>query len=268
MYVETLQMWFEISVFSPMPEHFVVVFDMINDRKIAEEELREKQSQLDAAVMEVAMAEEKERRRIASDLHDQVGQSLILSRIKLAMLSGDPAYEQVRDELDEISGIIGQALQDVRTLTFQISPPLLNDIGLKASLGWLANKMRTDYGLAVNLSGEDELLPIGSEHRSTVYRAVRELLINVAKHADTMEASIHVDRIGDTMSVKVKDGGCGFDISQVGKKLPRDGGFGLIHMRRRIEHLGGRLDLDSTQGAGTVATITMPLDDQQEGSLH
>ncbi len=268
MFVDTLQMWFEISVFSPAPEHFVVVFDKIDDRKLAEIELSEKQAQLDAAVMELSMAEERERRRIAGELHDNVGQNLILSRLKLAMLADRMAGYDDDGTIQEINELIGRSVQDIRTLMFQLSPPLLDDIGLEASLAWLADKMRTDYGLLVRISDDGAPKPLAVEQRAAVFRAVRELLINVAKHAETHDASVCVSRIDRSMRVCVEDRGRGFAPDTLKNGPHRDGGFGLMHIRRRITHVGGAFTLHSAPGTGTAATITMPLIVQETRSMQ
>lgn len=233
----------------------------VSERRRAEEALRAKQALLDDMAVELIMTGERERRRIAGELHDQVGQTLLLGRLKLAMLAEDAASREYAGRLEEVKELIGQSIQDVRTLTFRLSPPLLNDIGLEAALGWLGSQLSADYGLRVAFRDDGKPKPLDDDSRTAVYRAVRELLINVAKHAATKDAAVFSERDGGTMTIRVEDRGGGFDTSLTDRMQPREGGFGLLDLRRRIEHLGGELTIASSPGEGTRATIRVPLAD-------
>ncbi|GEM_PF-4965370 len=240
-------------------EYVGVIGVDITERIELEELLRAKQAQLDAAAMEVTLAEERERRRIAGELHDQVGQSLVLARMKISVLSMGLAGEEIRESLHGISELLGRSLQDIRTLTCRLSPPLLGDIGLKGSLEWLASQMLADYGLKVVLSDDGEEKPLDSDMCAALYLAARELLINVAKHAAADLAFVSLERDVEMIITRVEDRGEGFDPEVASRKLPSEGGFGLINIRRRIEHLGGMLWIDSSPGKGTRATISLPV---------
>jgi PAS domain S-box-containing protein len=206
------------------------------------------ESQLRAATAAAAMAEERERQRLAADLHDDVGQLLSLARIKLGMLrgaSGDAA-ERLREEAADL---MMRAHQHTESLTFQLSPPILRDMGLASAAEWLAEDIGRTYGLNVHVEHDGEP-PLDEATRVTAYRALRELLINIARHAKTKSAMVTMSRNGSDLSIAVEDRGVGFDC---GAKL----GFGLLTVRERIGALGGRFVIESEVGGGTSASMVV-----------
>ncbi len=231
----------------------------VTDRLRAEEELRLHQERLASLAVELSVAEERERNRIAGELHDQVGQNLFLAGIKLAALRDSSPPDQDCGALDEIGLLIGQALRDIRSLTFQLRPPLLAHDGLVAALVWLAEQFREDFGLQVEIHDDRREKPLSPEISSTVFQTVRELLLNVAKHAAVRRADITIMTEADIISVTVEDGGAGFDVSTVWLNRGKNGGFGLFNVRQKIEYLGGTLAVDAEPGRGTRTVIRVPL---------
>ncbi|ABQ26957.1 PAS/PAC sensor signal transduction histidine kinase [Geotalea uraniireducens Rf4] len=237
----------------------VLAQDM-TERKRAEEALRAKQQRLSDMTVELSLAEERERRRIAAELHDNIGQDLVLARIKLGMLAKMPLTDEEAGILGNTREILGGMIQRVRFLTHMISPPILESGGLEAALKWLGRQMETDYGLRVSFVDDTSEKPLTEEMRSVLYHAVRELLINVAKHAESDTALVAVGRECGRIVIRVEDDGIGFDPDAIEESLTRKGGgFGLFNIRRRIIHLGGAFDVESSPGAGTCVTIGMPL---------
>jgi signal transduction histidine kinase len=152
-------------------------------------------------------------------------------------------------------------------LTVQLSPPILEAAGLDTALSWLADKIQSDYGLAVEFVNDSASKPLLPELRFIIYQAARELLINVAKHAGTCRARLSVKREGDMVILTVEDQGDGFDVSQW-RKSAKDGCFGLFNVHHRIRHLGGEMDIESAPGAGTRIILRAPLQkisDQETG---
>jgi len=237
----------------------VLAQDM-TERKRAEEALRAKQQRLSDMTVELSLAEERERRRIAAELHDNIGQDLVLARIKLGMLAKMPLTDEEAGILGNTREILGGMIQRVRFLTHMISPPILESGGLEAALKWLGRQMETDYGLRVSFVDDTSEKPLTEEMRSVLYHAVRELLINVAKHAESDTARVAVGRECGRIVIRVEDDGIGFNPDAIEESLTRKGGgFGLFNIRRRIIHLGGAFDVESSPGAGTRVTIGMPL---------
>ncbi len=243
----------------------------VSQRKVAERELQGLNQTLRRLSGRREELLEAERARIAQNLHDGVGQSLNVVRLKLAaMVAMAVASRATHDTLPtgtvgvpqaaalaEIQNIIDQVNLEIRSLEFELSPPVLRQLGLVAALGWLGDEMHRSYGLTVSVSDDGEDKPLDQTHRAVTFRAVRELLINVAKHAKVNTAHVDAQRLGGDVVVTVSDMGAGFDASDIGQV--ETGGLGLAGVRERIEFAGGRVRLNSAPGAGTVGSITMPL---------
>ncbi len=209
--------------------------------------------------IELSLAEERERRRIAGELHDQVGQNLLLAKMRLNSFTTILTDWKQEALCSEVKRLIEQSVEDIRSLTFQLSPPILNTVGLTAAIGWLAAQLEKDYGLTVELLDDQEEKPLREEMRVTIFQSVRELLINIAKHARTGSARVVINRKGDEVSICVEDEGVGFDLAEAQLKPATAGGFGLYNVRQRIEYLGGRLAVESAPGSGTRTMIIAPL---------
>lgn len=232
----------------------------ITARKQTEEALRLKREQLSSMAVELSLAEERERRRIASELHDHIGQLLLLSRIKLGSLATTLDDSGDEGTFHEIQALLEQTTRDVRSLTQQLHPPLLASAGLEAALEWLAKRMEVDYSLQVNFSDDGSSKSLSEDFRAVVFHAARELLINVAKYARTSQARLSVGREADVLTLTVADGGVGFDCPPGGDgDAVLDGSFGLFNIRQRMRHLGGELLIQSAPGCGTRVTIRVPL---------
>lgn len=232
----------------------------ITELKQAEQALRDKQQRLSDMTLELSMAEDRERRRIASSLHDNIGQDLALARIKLGMLAKASLTAEELNNLDDARETINGIIKNVRGFTRLISPPILESAGLEAALKWLGRQIETDYGLQVLFKGDLKGKTVSREIHAELYYAVRELLINAAKHAETDSARISVSREDGSIIIRVEDDGAGFNPDLIEENLFREGGgFGLFNIRRRIIYLGGAFKVRSAPGEGTSVTIAMPL---------
>ena len=167
--------------------------------------------------------------------------------------------------MQDVRRLINQAIRDSRSLIFELSPPILYELGLVAALEWLAEQFCQQHQMTCEFRGDgrDQRLPENLE--VVLFQAVRELLVNVAKHARAKKAEISVSRTGGNFLVKVDDNGVGFDDSLVDSASGRHGGFGLFSIRERLTHLGGTLAVDSRPGVGTRITLVAPLDDHKPG---
>jgi PAS domain S-box-containing protein len=213
-------------------------------------ELRSLSRALRAAAAAASLAEQRERRALASDLHDDAGQLLTLATLKLRALA-DTLGERASGPLRELEELLAETRRRISSLSFELSPPLLHDVGLVAAAEWLAESKQRQYGLVVNVAAEQELL-FDEATRVTLFRALRELLVNVAKHAQVGEAQVRIWREGDLARVAVEDAGAGFD--------PEAGhnGFGLLALRDRVGQMGGSVEIASAVGKGTRIVISVP----------
>ncbi len=234
----------------------VLIMQDISQRKRIEAERAEYQGNLRKLALELARAEERERRRIAEDLHDSVSQSLAFSSFSLkrlrSKLSGKP-----QEEVNSICSILDESLRDIRSLTFEISPPVLYDYGLAAALDWLAKNTAERHGLAVEFDEQGEAVDMDLDRQVNLYRACRELIINVVKHADAKKVRIGLIHNTGLVTLSVVDDGKGFD--PAGIERGASGGFGLFSLRERFEPLGGSLKVESHSGKGSRLTLSMPL---------
>ena len=223
--------------------------------KQAEERLLEYQAQLRSLASELTLTEERERRRLATDLHDRIGQTLAVSKIKLGALGTSAASTDFAGPLDEVRELIDQTIQDTRSLTFELSLPVLYELGFKAAMEWLAEQIQEQHGVRVELESEGQVRLSDEGLRVLLFRAVQELLVNVVKHAQAHTAKVSVREDGDSIRIEVEDDGIGFEPSKAG----RNGGFGFFSVRERLRFLGGDFDVESEPGRGTRAVLVAPL---------
>jgi signal transduction histidine kinase len=249
------------------PEEEVVGFVLdLTQRKHAEAEAREQKEQLQEMSSELMMAEERERRRIATVLHDAVVQMLALSKMKLDTLRRETPDEPVQRRLGEIYELIDRSIVHTRNLTAQLSPPVLYELGLSAAIQWLGDRIREDHGISFTLRDDRRPKPISDETRIALFQSVRELLMNVVKHARARRCEVEVRCVDSELRIVITDDGCGFS-----PRSPVDysrGGFGLFSIRQRLAHLGGCLEIISEPGAGCRAIIYAPLITQGDKHEH
>ena len=229
-----------------------------------EEQVRSRTLQLSTLTMEVTLAEERERHMLAQDLHDDLGQVLAVAKLKLTTLEeprGADWGSQLQ-QIREIEKMIDQANQSVRSLSLQLSPPVLHQLGLVPALEWLAEEMQRSRGLAVQVRNDSQDKPLDQAASFMLFRAVRELLINVAKHAGVARADVALEVVDGKLILSVADNGVGFD---AGKSVvpSAGGGYGLFSVRERISHIGGEVQIDSRPGDGTVVVLILPLQNRE-----
>jgi len=212
-------------------------------------DLRATERALRRAASAAALAEQQERRKLASDLHDDAGQLLSLATLKLRALSSEGAGES-DSRMRDLEQILTEARRRISSLSFELSPPLLHDVGLVAAAQWLAEDIERRYGLAVTVAAREEL-DLDEATSVTLFRALRELLINVAKHAGVKKAHVRIAQEAGMARVAVDDAGIGF--SESGPQ-----GFGLLALRERLGQLGGSLDIASVPGGGTKVVASAP----------
>jgi signal transduction histidine kinase len=213
---------------------------------------------LRALASELTLTEQRERKRLAAELHDYLAQILALGRIKTGQLrqkldAAPVALPLVR----EIDGLFDKAVTYTRSLMAKLSPPVLDELGLPAALTWLGKQMPL-HGLAVEVRLECDHVPLPDDQAILLFQSVRELLLNVAKHAGTDQATVTL-RIEEPsrLCIEVQDSGRGFDAAVETK--PAGDHFGLLCVRERMEAMSGWLRVKSAVGQGTTVTLTLLL---------
>ena len=239
--------------------YFEGTVEDITEQKKAEEKIQSYQKQLRSLASDLSLAEEQERRRIATMLHDHIGQILAISKIKLGALLQSAAHDGFLEPLEEVREHVEQAIQFTRSLTFELSPPILYDLGLESALEWLTEQIKEQHGISCDFETDNTLKPVRDEIRIVLFSAVRELLMNVAKHALAKTAKVTIRRVNENIVVHVADNGTGFTVSKMNFYLDENKGFGLFSIRERLRHLGGQMDVRSAKGRGTRVILTAPL---------
>jgi signal transduction histidine kinase len=196
---------------------------------------------------------------LAQDLHDDLGQMLALIKLKIATMGKLPVPDFMQIAMDDCAKAVDQANRRVRVMAFQLSPPMLDELGLPAAMEWMADEMHKMYKLDVVAEDDGKPKPLDPDVSATLFRAIRELLINTAKHADVAHAVVRTERTKDQqLLVTVSDAGAGFDPDQA-LATNGQGGFGLLSVRERIQLMGGEVSIRSNPGDGTTVFIKVPL---------
>ncbi len=224
-------------------------------------ELEQRAAQLSRLHQELTRVEQKERRRLAELLHDGLQQTLVAAKFRVTETRRRvQENDAVQQNLNQIDELLAQAIETSRSLTMELSPPVLQELGLIPALGWLADFIATKHGLRVEVSAAGRAEPSSLELALLLFPIARELVFNVVKHAGVQTAHLVLEREGQRLRLKVTDQGCGFDASKWQSMCagsPR--GFGLLDVQNRVELAGGKLEVDSAPGRGTTVTVTVPL---------
>jgi PAS domain S-box-containing protein len=238
------------------PLYIVGLFEDITEEKHLQAEVTAYQERLRALAAELTHIEERERRRLAADLHDHVGQVLALIQIKLGAVRQELASPQGAAPLDEARQLLTGVIGATRSLTLELGIPVLHELGLLAGIEWLGERYQEQHGLEVVVDLEPLPAPLDDLKKTVLFRAVQELLTNVVKHAQARRVHISLKQEGEELKLMVADDGLGFEMSA----LTAVRGFGLFSIAERVGNLGGHLKLASAPGHGTQITITFPLD--------
>lgn len=233
-------------------------------------------ARLRQAASQLAHAEQRERRRLAQMLHDHLQQLLVACRMKLGLarrkLEGDsPGTGRVAEALGEADQMLNESLDASRSLTVELSPPILYEGGLAAALEWLGRQKLKKYGLHVDVEASADDEPPDEDTSVLLFQIVRELLFNVVKHGQTDHARIAMRRRSDqdgsdTVLVQVSDDGVGFEASELQEGGFSDDGFGLLSIRERLSVVGGQLRIDSSPNQGARFEVAVPLGSQLEAA--
>jgi signal transduction histidine kinase len=238
----------------------------INQRRQAEEKVAVYQEDLRSLASQLSLAEERERRRIAVLLHDQVAQGLTAAAIGLRELQKAAAPSApFAPELDRIGSQVEQAIRDTQSLTFKISPPILYELGLTAALDWLTEQVAKEHGLAASFSSDRQTWSLDHDLSVMLFQAVSELLINAVQHAGASRLEVSVRRDGPRLLLTVRDDGNGFRVSEIASRRADYRGFGLFSIRERLRSFGGEMLIESQPAAGASITLSVPLKNPQPG---
>ena len=226
-------------------------------------ELKERARQLQQLTLELSQTEDRERKRLAEILHDDLQQLLAAAKFHVGLLSryakGDG---ELLEMVAQIKSMLVEAIEKSRSLSHELSPPGLSQNDLHEAFEWLVQQMRMKHGLTVHLDIRERIELQSEPLKNLLYKAAQEMLFNVIKHAEVREARLRLRRRGGSICLSVSDKGRGFDPQEPG----HTGGFGLLSIRERVKLLGGRMKVRSAKGRGSTFLITVP-DSQSRSRL-
>jgi PAS domain S-box-containing protein len=240
------------------PLYAISQIEDITERKDAEKTLHAYNLRLKALSHQILGTQETERRRLARELHDEIGQMLTTVGLRLHQLktvcgaSGEP-------ELNEDIAFVNRAIEEVRELSLNLRPPMLDVLGLEAALRWYAQYQSQRSGVEVRLVGHLNVPRLDPDLEIACFRVVQESITNVLRHAQARHVWIELQQEDADLSVIVRDDGVGFDVAAMQTRAGCGGSFGILAMRERIDLLGGRLEIQSTPGQGTRVCACFPL---------
>lgn len=218
--------------------------------------------QLRLLARRLALAEEAERQRIATGLHDKLGHGLALAKIKLGMLRQAEGAAGRAALAGEALGLLDEAIRETRSLTFELSPPVLHEVGLEPAIENLCDRLARESGIDFHCQTDPPPRLLAREQRVLLYRGVRELLHNVVKHARAHSAWVRVRRAAGEIRILVEDDGEGFEVAALAGPSDVSSGFGLFSLREGLEAVGGRLEIDSTPAKGTRIALIAPEEEE------
>lgn len=208
---------------------------------------------------ELSFAEVRERREIASELHDHIGQALAYIKMQISQFQSNAVFCGFEGTISEIMSLLDGTISYTRNLTVQISPPVLNEFGLAAAIEWLADQFREEHRLKVTVDRTQYKGIAKGEHADVLFKSVKELLTNAARHSGASSVLVTVSGAEQRIKITIADDGCGFDAQQWQETVAFSKKYGLFSVRERIRLLGGEMSIQSAANAGTTITLEAPL---------
>jgi signal transduction histidine kinase len=246
----------------------VIIITSFKENKSMTERKRAEglQNKLRSLSSEYLLNEESERRHIATELHDHIGLILSVTKMKIGELREASLSKNTAKALDKICEYIDQAIQEARSLTYKLSPPVLYELGLEAALEWLVKQTQEKHLIQIKFKDDGQPKPMDDSCRVIIFQATRELLFNIVKHTQALSAMVSVRRDGEAIRIDIEDRGVGFEASKLNSHKFSTRGFGLFSVRERLYSVGGNLEIESEPGTGTCATMVVPLSFNKEKS--
>jgi len=236
------------------------IFWDITAQRRAQRKLLAYQKRLRDLASEMSLTEERERKRLAVELHDQVTQNLILFKINLGELREKNLPVELIKPVNEIYKHLDQIVGDMRSLTFDLGSPTLYELGLEAAVReYLHEEIQQKHEIKTEFEDDAQPKPLDEDVCALLYRAVRELLINVVKHAQAQYVKVSIRKDNDNIRINVVDNGIGFKPPTDGLGSDKTAGFGLFSIRERLNYFGGSVEIESKPGEGTQVALVAPI---------
>jgi signal transduction histidine kinase len=231
------------------------LFQDTTERRWAEQRMRELTRRLVAA-------QEEERKHIAQELHDELGQALTAISLDLAGIEKALPLEEpseIRRQLIDARSLADEVDERISELALDLRPSLLDDLGLLPTLQWYLNRYSQRSGIEVSMEFKGLEMRLSDEIETTLYRVIQEALTNIARHAQANKVLLSLERSAATVTARIQDDGRGFDLEDVRGSSGSPSGLGLVGIKDRVSTLGGHVEIHSSSGQGTRIQIEIPL---------
>jgi len=234
--------------------------DMTESLKMREEALRDSEQRLRSLSSQLIKAQEKERSRLSKELHDELGQALALlkHRVRSVQKNLSESHPSLSRDCEQTGSYIDEIIESVRRLSRELSPSILQDLGLSSALRWLVENFPKQYSLETSFEIDDIDHFVSEEAQTNLYRISQEALTNIAKHAEANHVSFVVKKNEKSVSVAIEDDGKGLDLNNIRSGHSPEKGLGLETMEERARMLGASLEISSRTGGGTRIALTIP----------
>lgn len=232
--------------------------DEVEDHRKARLRIEQFQRQLRKLASELSLAEARERREIATDVHDHLGQALAFMKMRVSQFRGDTVFCGFESNLDEILTLLDQTIAYTRSLTVEISPPVLYELGLESALNWLAEQFEKQHDIRIVTDTRGSGPKVSDRVAIWLFKSAKELLTNAVKHAQCDTIRLRVSNTSDTIGITVADNGIGCDPSRLTSASPDSSTFGLFSIRERLQYIGGRMEVSSVPNEGTTIALFSP----------
>ena len=255
--------WLEKSI-TPIYKKGKIVSLMASNRDItqwmlAKKEIDDYQSSLQKLTSEISMIEEKQKKEIAANIHDHLSQSLVISKMRIEDLQKTENLDHAQEDLSFIRNHISGALENSRKITYDLSPPVLYQLGLIDAIDWYADESKEKYGIDFKFNTNVSSVQLTEFKSILLFRCIQEAFTNTIKYAEATAVTIDLTKDDDTITVEIVDNGNGFDTSKLNNSVSSSSGFGLFAVRERIRNMNGELDISSKINVGTKIKICVPL---------
>ena len=235
----------------------VVIFVRdITERKKAEQEILQKNTELKELTEHLQKIREEERKEIALEVHDELGQQLAAIKIDAKWLNKRVVNDvNIKNKTEEMLLLIDETIKTTRKISSELRPEILDELGLMAAIEWKAEKFCNRTGIKCKLQIDCDELVLPSDVSINIFRIIQESLINIAKHSESTKVNIHLKVENKNLIILISDNGKGFDSEKIKQKKS----FGLIGMKERAEMIGGTIQIVSEQGKGTLVELIVPI---------
>ena len=247
------------------PEHIEIAQEVANQLAIAigqarlHEQVRAGRERLHTLSRRLLEAQESERRRIARELHDQIGQALTAVKINLQTIQRLPDPASSAAYLEESIETVERALQQVRNLSLDLRPSLLDDLGLVAALRWYVDRQAQRAGFSAQFTADPFDARLPTEVETTCFRVAQEALTNIVRHSRARRVKVELRHSETELQLLIRDDGAGFDVQAALDSSMRGASLGLLGMRERVHLVGGKIEIESSPAAGTEIRVRLPL---------